>query len=262
MELTDEIAMDLWRSENYRIINRYLAGETYDDYHVRETKLDHSGYSFRVIDVINRLKLMMIPFGTFKKRSGITENKFYRGDKRSILSKMTYNKETFISVTYDFATAVAFCEDGVIFEVTIDDDVFVTKTGIESEILIEPKSCCNFIGFRNIEKDDGSIRSINIHITNYSELHPNYGDLIRNLVSESSTFSTVEIVENEISDHFKDLSISSTRIKDSLEFFNLSDSESYSIHNFVEELSLFKIEYNHKDLDSLFAFYLDLKKES
>lgn len=255
MELTDEIAKDLWRGETYRIINRYLAGETYDDYHVKETTLDYVDHYFRIIDVIKRLNLMMVPFGTFKKRTGITQNKFYRGDKRSILSEMTYNKETFISVTYDFETAVAFCEDGVIFHVTIDDNVNVTKTGIESELLIEPNSCCNFIGSTSIDTNDGPIRAINIHITNYSDSFPNYSDLMKTLVSD------VEMIENEISDHFKDLSILSTQIKDSLEFFNVSEDENYSIDNFAEELILFRIDYNHKDLESLFGFYLSLKEE-
>lgn len=138
--------------------------------------MDYAGKSFKVIYVIKRFNLVMVPFGTFKKRTGITQSKFYRGDKRFILSEKTYNKETFISVTYDFETAVAFCEDGVIFQVTIDDNVFVPKTGIESELLIEPNSRCSFIGLTNIYKNDQHIKAININSTTYSDSFPNYSN--------------------------------------------------------------------------------------
>jgi hypothetical protein len=254
MELTSEIAMILWKSESYRIINKYLAGDSYEDYNKRNITIKYYSNTYRIIDVINKIKSIMIPFSELKKNYIFRNNhsKFYRGDKKSVLLETSYNKETFISVTSDIETAVAFQDSGVIFQIIVDDDVFVTRTGIENEILIEPNSCCKYEGFSNIILNFNNIKVINIHITTYSESFSNYGDLLKRLNKENKN-------EYEISDHIKDLEIASIRIKDLKDDFNLLELKEYTIIDFKEDLKSFNIIYSQEDLRALFEFYLSIK---
>jgi hypothetical protein len=243
MELTPKISLLLWKSEKYRLINGYLAESFYMDYVKKETDIEFDKYLYKIKDVVNMIKSIMVPFGDLKSKFKY-KNIFYRGDNYKNLVSSSYNKETFISVTSDLETAISFKDDGILYKIIIDDDVLVCKTGIESEILIEPNSL-----FKYLKSDK---HYVYINIKSYCKEYPSYAEL---LLEFNKTIYPIK-------EHVKDLTISSNRIKNLIDEFNIFKEENYEIKEFEFDLKSMNIIYdNNEDLILLFNFYKEIKSK-
>lgn len=245
-------ALDFWKGETYVHINKFLAKNTYMKPVDFITELDHNGRVYKIKDIIRSLKNMMYSYSSYRLKYGVPHNKiFYRGDAINKLTTESYNKETFISLSNSKSQAISYQEDsGVIFSVTIDDDVFVLYTGIEGELLIEPNSFWEYLGVVN-----GNPR---IHVSQYREDNQMYGDFI--LLNLKKSVKDIVDENNENDKNSEELSyIEIEEVKGdiikNIELFNIADKD-YTIINFEEELNLFGINYNKSDIDLLFEYYL------
>lgn len=175
--------------------------------------------------IINKLNDMMIPFRIFKKINKINQDIFYRGDIFTIFKMKSYNKKSFISVTMLLENAIPYKEEnGIIYNISIDNNVKVLSTGIENELLIEPNSFWEYIKTEN--------NNIFIHISKYN---PNAKDF--NLLLDEN------------------LELNKKQIIDIIDDFNMLELD-YNILDFEIELKLFNIIYNPKDIDKLFYHYI------
>jgi len=134
--------LSLWRSSYYEHINAYLINKKETD-----------------VRIENIIKILCDNMVYYKYIKHSFPTIFYRGDNLDTVKYKSYNKKTFISITFDKETAESFT-DSVLYKITIDDNVKCIKTGIEYELLLEPNCCWHYISHNNI--------LINVHITPFN----------------------------------------------------------------------------------------------
>jgi hypothetical protein len=252
--LSNEKAIEIWSSEYYVLINKYLAGDDYCLTRNQKTTLEYDGVVYSIPYIISVLISNCVRFGTYflKNNSYLTKQKeFYRGESKSLIPDYSYNRKTFTSVTYDFEKSLSFAEDNFIFKVTIDNEIGIFITGIESEIVIEPNVYWEFIGMSNEIFDGVEYKIFNIHVSEYKKNSPSYGDLIENLKNKENIQITEDLIEKP---EFK-------ITEDNFEDFNLLEDENFSINDFEDELNVYNIDYDKTKINELFEQYLSFKTD-
>jgi hypothetical protein len=137
--LTIETALEIWRYDlGYKKINSLLVGNSYP--FTRELKsrariygpietIEYEDTSYDTADVIRVLKEHMAP-GTDNAMI------YYRGGSEH--ERRSFLKPSFTSITDDMEQAQSFVDGGVLYTITVDNDVKRINTGVEHEVLLEP----------------------------------------------------------------------------------------------------------------------------
>lgn len=220
--LTNEIALDIWRGETYKLIQQYL----------KEQEPRQIVFGSKIYDtakIIAKLKNQMKPMEEIRQGNYT----FYRGDRNAFLTEESYNKNTFISISTDDERAQTYSnENNIWYTIQVDDDVFCLKVGIESEYLIDTDNCWIYQGDRHVR------------ITTKNDNYPYYHELIENLGHEISNISDERSNEHN-SPPTNSGPIHSGRTlltidnfdEDFADELNLKGSKSYHFDNFVNELN-------------------------
>jgi hypothetical protein len=259
--MNTEIALDIWNSEDYKYINSFLA-----DYYqyTKKNTIQYNGSSMKISTIIDQLLSAMKPMKSIKSSLVSFYGFFYRGDNNSLLSKKSYIKETFISVSTDKDQALTYSSKNCcLYQITIDDHVSCLKTGIENEILIEPQSYWKYIS--TIKQNDIDIMNIIIlpsdkapaNTFTYSQLvFDNIIQLQNSIISEpSSTHHPLPQLQPQ---NHKML-ITVDNLSEFIDEFNIDEQESYSYDDFLYDIKhLPDIEYDIHDINNLWNRYTQI----
>lgn len=276
--INNKLAIEIWSGPNYSLINKFLAGENYTIGNRVQTEITYDGKTYSIQRLISVLINLAMPFGEYflQNHSQYSPKAvFYRGEEQSLLSRFSFNKETFISITYDLDTALSYSSDKFLYRITVDNDVGVFKTGIEYELVLEPRSFWEFKGISTDVVEGVEYTFLDVHISPFRPDFPMYGDSLNELKNKSTTKLVAELEDNNESRSYIGKDVDDAwhseltgfsvynAIENNKDDFNSFNESVYTVADFEDEMNLFSIQYDKDDnsennINELFKYYLSI----
>lgn len=258
------IALAIWRSENFIYINAYIC-KVYNKYaYLTRSHITWEGISYSIPDIIYTIKAHMKPMVSIRLNNGISKDTvFYRGDNNILCSTESYIKESFMTVSLTDTTAKTY---QCVYSIQIDDNVNAIKIH-GNEYLID--TYCKWFYSGNSGRVDAprvSNQRIAIKLSVYDGLGstlPVYSNLVEQLTKTMCECGVSDTGRVPIDTRYtSDIVIRITPSNLHLFMCNLNTNKQtvYNIEHFMNDLdNLIYVSYCYSDVDVMWKKYCSKK---